>query len=49
MIVLPFFVLASFIIIYAAFRRRFRCPHSDPLCCRNKPCITCYRELFKGE
>jgi hypothetical protein len=49
MIVLPLFAMASFIIFYSAFRRRYRCPHRDPLCCRNKPCITCYRELFKGE
>jgi hypothetical protein len=47
MIVLPLLALASFTIIYAAFRRRYHCPHSDPLCRRNKPCIICYRELFK--
>jgi len=36
MIVLALFSLASLIIIYAAFRRRYDCPHSDALCRRNK-------------
>jgi hypothetical protein len=41
-------LLASFAIL-ALFRySRHRCPHRDPLCSRNRPCIACYRELFNS-
>ena len=32
---------------YGLNRFRHHCAHNDPLCRRNRPCIACYRELFK--
>jgi hypothetical protein len=32
---------------YAVLRPRHRCAYNDPLCRRDRPCIACYRELFK--
>ncbi len=34
-------------IIYAVFRPRHHCSQHDPLCRRGRPCLHCYRELFK--
>jgi hypothetical protein len=39
-------VVASFV-LYAVFRPRHHCSQQDPLCRRGRPCIHCYRELFK--
>jgi hypothetical protein len=39
-------VVASFI-VYAVFRPRHHCAQQDPLCRRGRPCLHCYRELFK--
>jgi hypothetical protein len=33
--------------LYAVFRPRHHCSQQDPLCRRGRPCIHCYRELFK--
>jgi hypothetical protein len=35
------------LIVYAVFRPRHRCTQHDPLCRRGRPCLHCYRELFK--
>jgi hypothetical protein len=40
-------VAASFV-LYAIFRPRHRCSQQDPLCRRGRPCIHCYRELYKA-
>ncbi len=34
--------------LYTARRFRSRCPHRDPLCRASKPCILCYRDLYKN-
>ena len=39
-------VLVS-LIAYAIFRPRHRCTQHDPLCSRSRPCLHCYRKLFK--
>jgi hypothetical protein len=39
-------VAASFI-VYAVFRQRHHCSQQDPLCRRSRPCLHCYRELYK--
>jgi hypothetical protein len=35
--------LAAFVV----FRRRHHCAQHDPLCRRGRPCIKCYRSLYK--
>jgi len=40
--------LVSFAILALFRRASHRCPHHDPLCSRNRPCIACYRELFRS-
>jgi hypothetical protein len=45
------FLLALFggFVVFALFRYgRHRCPHRDPLCRRNRPCIGCYRRIFSN-
>ena len=41
-------VLAIGLAVYLARRYRRRCPHHNPHCCSSKPCILCYRDLFKA-
>ncbi|HLX43980.1 MAG TPA: hypothetical protein VKR43_11120 [Bryobacteraceae bacterium] len=36
-------------IVYLARRSRRRCPYRNPLCRANRPCLLCYRELFKSK
>jgi hypothetical protein len=38
-------VVASFV-LYAVFRRH-HCSQQDPLCRRGRPCLHCYRELYR--
>jgi hypothetical protein len=40
--------LGSFTVAYLVVRRRHHCVHNDPLCRKDKPCIACYREIFRG-
>jgi hypothetical protein len=47
--ILFFFVPVASFTLWALFRHaRHRCPYRDPLCCHNRPCIACYRELFNS-
>ena len=39
--------VASFT-LWAFHHARHRCPHADPLCKRDRPCIACYRAIFKS-
>jgi hypothetical protein len=39
-------IVAS-LVAYAFFRTRHHCTQHDPLCTRKRPCLHCYRELFK--
>lgn len=41
-------VAVASLVLYAAFRPRHHCGQQDPLCRRGRPCISCYRELFKA-
>jgi hypothetical protein len=41
-------VLAVVIVLYLLGRARRRCPYRDPLCRSSKPCLLCYRDLFKS-
>jgi hypothetical protein len=36
-------------IVILARRSRKRCPYRNPLCRVNRPCLLCYRELFKSK
>lgn len=36
------------VLLGKAYLTRTRCPHRDPLCRRNRPCLRCYRDLYKG-
>ena len=38
--------IASFVVFALFGHARHRCPHRDPLCRPNRPCIGCYRTLF---
>jgi hypothetical protein len=45
------FVMASLAVFAIVVLLRYawhRCPHRDPLCTRDRPCIACYRELFNS-
>jgi hypothetical protein len=33
--------------IFFALRFRRRCPYRNPLCRSGKPCLLCYRDLYK--
>jgi len=35
--------------VHLARRSRSRCPYRNPLCRSSRPCILCYRELFKAK
>jgi hypothetical protein len=39
--------LTATVVLYVVFRPRHHCAQQDPLCRRRRPCIHCYRELFK--
>ena len=44
--------LAATVVLVAAllgkaYLTRTRCPYRDPLCRRNRPCLRCYRDLYK--
>jgi len=41
------FATTASIVLYVIFRPRHQCAQHDPLCRRGRPCINCYRELFK--
>jgi hypothetical protein len=41
-------VLAVVIVTYLVGGARRRCPYRSPLCRRSKPCLLCYRDLFKS-
>ncbi len=30
-------------------RSRRRCPYRNPLCRRDRPCLLCYRDLYKNK
>jgi hypothetical protein len=32
---------------YFAWRFRSRCPYRNPLCRPSKPCLLCYRDLYR--
>jgi len=34
--------------VYSGVLRRHQCPHKNPLCRRQRPCIHCYRDLFNS-
>jgi len=36
------------IAVVTYFSRRRRCPRRDPLCRPDRPCLQCYRELYRG-
>lgn len=40
-------VLLIAFISYVARRSRRRCPYRNPLCRASKPCLLCYRDLYK--
>jgi hypothetical protein len=39
-------VVAS-LVLFTVFRPRHHCGQHDPLCRRGRPCINCYRELYR--
>jgi len=41
-------VLLIGLAVYFARRSRRRCPYRNPLCRPSRPCILCYRDLFKS-
>ena len=40
-------VLVLIFASYLAWRNRSRCPYRNPLCRTSKPCLLCYRDLYK--
>jgi hypothetical protein len=40
-------VVVVSLVLYAVFRPWHRCGQHDPLCRRGRPCLSCYRELFR--
>jgi hypothetical protein len=40
-------VLVIVFAMYFAWRFRRRCPYRNPLCRPGKPCLLCYRDLYK--
>jgi len=40
--------LAIVFAMYLAWRSRRRCPYRNPLCRSSKPCLLCYRDLYKS-
>lgn len=41
-------VLLIALAVYIARRSGRRCPYRNPLCRLSKPCILCYRDLYKN-
>jgi len=43
-VIVPLIALA----VYFARRGRRQCPYHNPLCRSSRPCILCYRDLYKS-
>ena len=41
-------VLAVVIVTFLIGRFRARCPYQNPLCRPRRPCLLCYRDLFRA-
>jgi hypothetical protein len=41
-------VVAVVIAAYLSHRFRGRCPYRSPLCRPSRPCLQCYRDLYKN-
>jgi hypothetical protein len=41
-------VFVIVIVTYLLGRSRRRCPYQNPLCRSSRPCLLCYRDLFRA-
>lgn len=48
-LIFPLAILLVALVAAYFLRWRTRCPHRDPLCRHDKPCLLCYRDLYQDK